>query len=203
MPPLNPKRFGIVIIVGRGIMLLLRISQGISSRCHHATPTPHFLDLSLFGKGALCFCFELAKVFLQGANMPPLNPKIILDLSFGKGALSFCFELAKVFLQGATMPPLNPKFFLFLVLLVVWDRDSPSAFCFDLARVFLQDATMPLHQFFLFLELYDGDGPPFASTNIRYFFRVPPCPTYTLNVWDFSLESKEIDIARGVLLRRF
>jgi hypothetical protein len=54
--------------------------------------------------------------------------------------------------------PLQLKFFIFsiLVLLVVWDRDSPAALCFDLARVFLQGATMPpLHPrkkfFFLFL----------------------------------------------------
>ena len=32
---------------------------------------------------------------------------------------------------------------LFLIQLVVWVRDSPTAFCFDLARAFHQGDTMP------------------------------------------------------------
>ena len=40
MPPINLQFFGIIIILGRGIMLLLRINLGISSGCHHTTPTP-------------------------------------------------------------------------------------------------------------------------------------------------------------------
>jgi len=40
MPPLHPKIFFFgIVIVGRSIMLLLRLSQGISSGCHHATHT--------------------------------------------------------------------------------------------------------------------------------------------------------------------
>jgi hypothetical protein len=42
-------------------------------RVHHATHTiKKYLYLSLW-EGSLCFSFHLAKVFLQGATMPPLN----------------------------------------------------------------------------------------------------------------------------------
>ena len=104
MPPLHQKNFGIVI-VGKGIMLLLRISQGISSGCQHATPTQKKFRNCHCGKGALCFCFDLAKVF----RVPPCHPyTIFLELSLlWEGALCFCFDLARVFLQDATMPPLH------------------------------------------------------------------------------------------------
>ena len=51
--------------------------QSIYSGWHHDNPKPpKFLDLSLLWEGALFFCFDLAKVFLYGATMPPLHPKI-------------------------------------------------------------------------------------------------------------------------------
>ena len=52
-------------------MRLLRLSQGISTECHHGIPTPNFFELSLLWEGALCFSFDLARVFLQGATMTP------------------------------------------------------------------------------------------------------------------------------------
>ena len=70
--------------------LLLRLSKGIYSECHHANPTQKFdffLDLSLLwerdwcSQGASCFGLELARVFLQGATMKPPHPRIFLDLS--------------------------------------------------------------------------------------------------------------------------
>jgi len=59
-------------------MLLLRLSQGIASGCNHATPTP-FFNCRYLGKWALYFCFDLAKVFLQGATTPPVH--IFLQMS--------------------------------------------------------------------------------------------------------------------------
>ena len=89
IPPLHPKPFfGIVIIVRRGITLLLRLSRGISSGFRHATPTPKniFSELSLW-EGALCFRFDLAKVFLQGATMPPHIPNffVVIFIIVGRG----------------------------------------------------------------------------------------------------------------------
>ena len=55
---------------GKAALFLLRLSHGISSGCHHATPKP-FCICHYCGKATLCFCFDLAKVFLQGATMPP------------------------------------------------------------------------------------------------------------------------------------
>ena len=78
MPPCYPYThfFRIVIIMGRGVMLLLQLSQCISSGCHHATLTPNiFLEVSLLLGGALRFRFDLASVIIQGATMPNLNPK--------------------------------------------------------------------------------------------------------------------------------
>jgi len=70
----KPKFFlGFVIIAGRGIMLLLRLSQVISSGRLHANPT-FFRICHYCGKGAFCFFFDLATVFLQVANTPPLHP---------------------------------------------------------------------------------------------------------------------------------
>ena len=76
MPPLHPNFifFGIVIITGRGIMLLLRLSQGISSGCQPCTNL--FRNCHYRGKGALSFCFDLAKVFHRGATMPPPHQTI-------------------------------------------------------------------------------------------------------------------------------
>ena len=88
---------------GKGIMLLLLLSQGISSGCHHATFTPKkFQYCHYCCKGPLCVCFDLAKVFLQSVTMPSLHHFLELSLLW---ALCFCFELAGVFLQVATMPP--------------------------------------------------------------------------------------------------
>ena len=66
--------FVFVIIAGRGIMFLLRLSQGISSGCNHATPTPFFICHC--GKGALSFCFDLAKYFYRMPQCHRYTPQI-------------------------------------------------------------------------------------------------------------------------------
>ena len=150
--PLHPRlhdihtpNFLIAIILGRGIMILLRLSQGIPSGCHHTTSTTNlFLNCHYWAKWALCFCFDLAKVFLQSATTPPLHICFGIVITVGKGALSLCFDLAKVFPQVATMPALHHLFGIFVIM-----GRGTLCFCFDLAKVFLQGATMPpLHPFF-------------------------------------------------------
>ena len=150
----TPKPIFLIVIVGRGIMLLLRLRQGISLGRLHATPyIPKFSELSLLWEGALCFCLDLAKVFLQDATMPPLHPIFSSQLSLWEGALCFCFDLAKVFIQGATLPPLHPKIFLNCH----YCGKGALCFCFDLAKVFLQGATMPpLHHFFGIVIMVEG-----------------------------------------------
>jgi hypothetical protein len=127
-----------------GIMLLLRLSHGISSGCHHVTPTPIFI-CHYCVKAALCFCFDLAKAFLQGATMPPLHLKIFWICHYcWKGTLCFCSELAMLFLHGATMPPVNQNFFG----IVIVSGSLALCFFFDLDKVFLLGAaTPPLHHF--------------------------------------------------------
>ena len=67
-------------------VILLRISQGIYSGCHHATPT-HFFRNCYYGKPALRFCFELAKVFLQDATTPSLHHFFELSLFWELGIM--------------------------------------------------------------------------------------------------------------------
>ena len=154
----------------------LRLSQGISPGCHHATPYTIVWNCHC-GKGTW-FCFDLAKVFLQGATMPPLHPffvivivvrwimlplplsqgissgcyhatpTLFLELSLWEGALCFCFDLARGFLQGATMSTIPNFFFGFFV---VW---RGIMLLFWLSQVIFQVATMPiLHPRNCFLEL--------------------------------------------------
>ena len=87
-------------------MFLLRLSKGNSSGCHHANPTPFFCICHYCGKVAFCFCFDVARVFLQGASMPPLHP-YFLNLSL----LRERDRYSQGIFQGATMTPLHPIFF--------------------------------------------------------------------------------------------
>ena len=90
-------------------MLPLRFSQRNSTGCQNATLNQIFLELSLLWEGALCFFFDLANVFLQGATMPKLQP-IFLELSLWEGAL-FLLRLNEGISSGwrhATPKP--PKF---------------------------------------------------------------------------------------------
>ena len=62
-------------------MLRPRISQGISSGCHDATPAhKRFRNCHYCGKGLLSFCCDLAKVIFQGATMPPLHHFLFLGI---------------------------------------------------------------------------------------------------------------------------
>ena len=82
-------------------MLLLRLSQFISSGCRHDTYTQKIWICHLCGKGAFFFCFNLAQVILQDVTMPPLNLFLIVHYC-GKG-----IDIARLFLLGASMPPLH------------------------------------------------------------------------------------------------
>ena len=72
-PPLH-HCFKLSLACERGNMLLFRLSQGISSGCHHATLHQIFFWICLYcWKGTLRFCSDLAMLFLQGATMPLLH----------------------------------------------------------------------------------------------------------------------------------
>ena len=98
MPPCHPYTIFGNCHCGKGTMSLLRLSQGISSGCNHATPTPIFLELSLLREGELCLCFDLARVFLQGATMPPLHHFFLGFVIEGR----VCYSL---WYNGLTMLP--------------------------------------------------------------------------------------------------
>ena len=117
IPPLHPNFFGFVI-EERGIILLLRLSQRISSGCHHATPPPIFSNFHYCGKGALCFCFDLAKVFLQGATSPPLHPnfwgKVLL---LWEGGIMLSFRLSQRISSGCHhATPKHKKFWIVIIV---------------------------------------------------------------------------------------
>ena len=113
-PPLHSFLFGI-IIVGRGNMLLLRLSQGISSGCHHANLTSKkvFFELTLLREGDIMLLLRLSQGISSECHHATRKPNVFFRNCHycGKGALSFCFDLAKVFLQGAIMPHLHQIFF--------------------------------------------------------------------------------------------
>jgi len=125
----KPKNFSLSemsLLWEGGIMLLLRLSQGISSGCHHATPKRKiFFGIVIIVGRVLCFCFDLAKVFLQDAAMPPLHQKILFFNSLWEVSIMLPLDLAKVFLLGTTMPPLQQQMFLELSLL--WEGHYASA----------------------------------------------------------------------------
>ena len=80
--------FGIVIIVGRGIMLLLQLRQGISSGYHHATPTPVFFGIVIIAGREHYASASTAKLFLQDATTLQLHPFFGVELSLlWEGAL--------------------------------------------------------------------------------------------------------------------
>ena len=72
MPPLNAPKFlfGIVIIVGRGIMLLIRLSQYFSSGCHHTTLTPKKIEFFIIVGRGIILLLDLAKYFFR---VPPCH----------------------------------------------------------------------------------------------------------------------------------
>ena len=123
--------------VGRGIMLLLRLSQGIPSECHHTTPTPIFFEVSLLWEGGIMLPLRLRLRNYSGCYHANRKQKFFFELLLWEGALCFCFDLAKVFLQGATMPTLQPIFFGIVIV------GRALCFCFDLTKVFLQGGDMP------------------------------------------------------------
>ena len=90
----TPIFFGNVIIVGRVIMLLFRFIQVISSGCHRGTPTPIFWNCHYCGKGTLRFCFDLARVFLQGTATPLLHPTFFRFLIIVKGVIILLLRLS-------------------------------------------------------------------------------------------------------------
>ena len=104
MPPRHPYIISLIIFFGKDIMLLLRLSQGISLGRHHATPTPIFFNCHYFGKWALCFCFDIANVFLQSPTEQPLHHFLIVII-LGSGRYASASTLPRYFFR---MPPRHP-----------------------------------------------------------------------------------------------
>jgi len=98
-------------------MLLLRLRLGISSWCHHATPTPIFFEFSLLWEGGIMLLLRLSQGISSGCHhATPTTPIFLIIHYCGKRALCFCFDLDRVFRQGATMPHLYPIFLLFIIV---------------------------------------------------------------------------------------
>jgi len=51
MPPLHQKKFSELLLSEGGVMLLLRLSQAISSGCHHVTPTHKKIGIFIIAGG--------------------------------------------------------------------------------------------------------------------------------------------------------
>ena len=96
-------------------MLRLRLGQAIYSGC--TMPHLHqkiFLDLSLLLEGAQCFGFDLAKLFFQGATMPPLHK--FFSHVVGRGNM-LLLRIIQVISSGSHHAKLTPHF---LELSLLW-----------------------------------------------------------------------------------
>jgi len=170
----TPKPFFVIVIsVRKGHYASASTYPGYFSGCHHATVHPFFLffrNFHLCGEGALCFCFELARVYLQGATMPSLHQKFYSELSVvWERRILLLLRLGQGFSSGCTMQPLYQK--QFLVLSLLWE--GALCFGFGLAKVYFRvhhdNPTPNFLFFFAGRGLYAS-----ASTQPIYFFRVPP-----------------------------
>ena len=68
-------------------MLLLRLSQGVSSGCHHATPTHNFLELSLW-EGRLILLLRLSQGISSGCHHATPTPQFFssrIVINVGRG----------------------------------------------------------------------------------------------------------------------
>ena len=98
-------------------MLPLRFSQRNSTGCQNATLNQFFLELSLLWEGALCFFFDLTKVFLQGGAMPPLNHQSFwICHYFGKGHYASASTNQGISLGFHRARPTIKKFRLFIIV---------------------------------------------------------------------------------------
>ena len=163
-------------------MLLLRLSQGISSGCHHATLTPKkvYFGFVIIWEGVVMLLLRLSQGISSGCTMPPLHQFFRKCHYCGKGALCFCFDLAKVILQGATMPPLHLIFFRNCHFCGKGHYASASN-----SRGVSSGShhATPAPIFFRNCHYFGKGHYASASTYLR-FFRVPPCHPYTKN-WNY------------------
>ena len=152
-------------------MLLLRLSQGISSGYHHTTPTQK--NCHYCGQGDLSFCLDLPKVFPQGDTMPHLQQKqiyskLVLICEWG---IILRFRLSRGISSGCH--PYTKK------LSLLW------AGCFILLLRFTQGISSGCHhvtprpQKFRNCHYCMKRALCSCFDLARHFFMVPPCHPYT------------------------
>jgi len=159
-------------------MLQLRLSQGISSGCHHATPTPFFNIVISVGKGHYASASTYPG-FFSGWHHATLHTKKILffgNCQCGEGAIFFCFDLDREFLQGAPCQPQTKKFLICIIVgRGIMHRlrlsQGISSWCHH-------DKHKPNFFFIAGRVIYAS-----TSTKTKYFFRVPPKHSYTPKIW--------------------
>ena len=150
---------------------MLRLIQGISSGCLHATPTQFFPELSLLWAGCLIL-LRLTQGISIGCHHAKLTPLFGIVI-IGRVAC-FCFDLEKVFLQDATTPPLH----FFWELSSFWEVDFMCLL--RLSKGISSGCHHDIPTQFFGLSLFWEVGIMFASTQPRYFFMVPLRHTYTI-----------------------
>ena len=125
-------------------MLLLRLSQGISSGCHHANPYKLFRNCHYCGKGALSFCFDLAKVFFQGATIPPLHHFSGIVINVGRGIM-LMLRLRQGISSGCHNATPTHNFFFVIVIIT---RTGITLLLRLIQGISQGATTPPLHHFF-------------------------------------------------------
>ena len=147
--PQHPIFFGIVIILGRGIMLLLRLSRGTSSGCHKATPTSKkFGIIIIVGRGIMPL-LRLSQCISSGWHNSTPTPK---NLFFG---------IVIIVARG--------------IMLLLRLSQGISSGCHQ---------AIPIPKNFGIVITVGRVHYASASTQQRYFFRVPPFHPYTQFFWN-------------------
>ena len=131
-------------------MFLLRLSQGISSGCHHSTTKPIFWNCHYCGKGHYASASTQPRYFFRVPPCYPYNKFFWNCHYYGKGHYDSASTQPMYFFRVTPCHPYTQNFF--------WKCHycGKGALCFrlDLASVFLLGATMkPLNPHTNFLEL--------------------------------------------------
>ena len=169
-------------------MLRLRLSQGISSGCQNANPTQFFWICHQSGKGALCFFFDLARVYFTVAPCHHKSNFFFSKLSLvWQRELCFCLDLGREFLQGATMPPYTNFFLFFEIVISVAKVNYASA---QIQQGYFFRAPSCQHyapNYFSELSVWDKGHYVSASNCLEYLFRVNYGTTTPKKFLDLSL----------------
>ena len=96
---------------------LLPLSQGISSGCHHATPSPKFfLEVSLLGKGGIVLLLRLSQSISSWFHYDTPTPKSFRSFIIVGRGIMLLLRLSQGISSGCHYTTPTHNFLLFIIL---------------------------------------------------------------------------------------